>query len=165
MLRQWYVFDFSCCAPFCAPVLFASFVYSLVFSFVCCTYNLLGANSCFMYCNDVSEDRKEWISLEKDRHRIAPFGTKSDMGGGGNNSSISISGLKPDAISATATVEAAPTGGSAQNSSTGCAGHGDGDSVDPNWKPSSLVVGDLVDARDGNQVWYQVIVKLYCFLK
>jgi hypothetical protein len=86
------------------------------------------------------------------------------VGGGGNSSSSSSSGLKPDAISATATVEAALAGGSAQNSITGCAGHGDGD-VDPSWNPTSLVVGDLVDARDGNQVWYQVIIKLYYFLK
>lgn len=88
----------------------------------------------------VSTEHKEWLSFDRDRHRMATFGTKS------------ISTDVPET-----TTNSANTGNNGPTSSNQEQG-GDRavlDVTDEAWK-SEIEVGSLLDARDAAQVWYQV---------
>jgi hypothetical protein len=81
-------------------------------------------------------ETRDWLSFERDRHRMANFGTRSVSGG---------TAVAPD-----------PTPTSLDQESHG---HGNGSTVvdvtDTAWK-EGLQAGDLVDAQDSTGVWYQV---------
>jgi len=88
--------------------------------------------------NVLTTDTKEWLSTDRDRHRMANFGTKA---------------MGADAPDSTA--NSASTG----NTSATLAQQGGDravlDVTDEAWK-SEIEVGSLLDARDVSQVWYQV---------
>ena len=77
-------------------------------------------------------ERREWLSFERHRHRMADFGTRV--------------GVDLSATTAVAVADAAD-------------GYGNGTTVidvtDSTWK-ETLEAGCLIDARDSNGVWYRV---------
>ena len=87
-------------------------------------------------------ERREWLSFEKHRHRIATFGTMSSIS------------------SSTSATEPTSSVGGGDGLGLGL-DNGSGDAVldvtdaDNVWK-AALGAGDLIDARDGTGMWYQV---------
>lgn len=79
--------------------------------------------------------------MERDRHRLATFMSKCDG-----------LGDTPSAAAAASAAALTPGTSSPQLQSTGASVV---DVSDSGWK-DLLEVGDLVDARDASQVWYQV---------
>lgn len=75
---------------------------------------------------------REWVSMDRDRHRLATFMSKCD----GLNST--------PAVTTGCTTPLPQSTGASVVDVTDCA-----------WK-DLLEVGDLVDVRDPSQVWYQV---------
>jgi hypothetical protein len=93
----------------------------------------------FLYLQDTSE----WLSMERDRHRMASFGTRSDLA---NPPPADTSSVNQD--------KSATTDKQSDRNAVL-------DVTDDSWK-SGVEVGTLLDARDSSQVWYQVMGFVVC---
>ena len=82
-------------------------------------------------------DTKEWLSTDRDRARMATFGSRANL-------------PPPPATSATSAANVSKASAPSQPQHAGVI-----DVTDETWK-ADLEVGSLLDARDTAQVWYQV---------
>ncbi len=116
------------------PLLFFLFIILFVVLFV--------NHFCFLV-RFVVLDTKEWLSTERDRARMATFGSRANL---------------PPALASTATSANNASKASTHNHMASPQPHeGVIDVTDETWK-TELEVGSLLDARDTAQVWYQVSV-------
>ena len=84
-------------------------------------------------------DTKEWLSTDRDRVRMATFGSRANLPPPPATSAASVANVKNDSTHNNTTSQHA----------------GVIDVTDETWK-ADLEVGSLLDARDTAQVWYQV---------
>ena len=110
----------------------------------------------------IDSEKMEWISLEVDGARLAPFETKSSgQGGGDSPTCIPEAPSGPTAAVSTGSTGGGGTAADAASTSATAALPAGGVGLEEltRWL-EGLTVGALVDAKDKTQAWYQVCAEL-----